>query len=47
VSVDECVITWKGHLSWKVYIPSKRARFGAKSLEVGEDKSGEVWNFIF
>jgi hypothetical protein len=32
VSVDESLMMWKGHLSWKVYIPSKRARFGIKSF---------------
>jgi hypothetical protein len=34
-------------LSWKVYIPSKHARFGIKSLELCETKSGYAWNFIF
>lgn len=33
-------------MSWKVYIPSKHARFGIKSLELCEAKSGYVWNFI-
>jgi hypothetical protein len=27
VSVDESLMMWKGHLSWKVYIPSKHTRF--------------------
>jgi hypothetical protein len=27
-------------------IPSKRARFGIKSFELCEAKSGYVWNFI-
>jgi hypothetical protein len=36
----------EGTLSWKVYIPSKRARFCIKSFEFCETKSGYVWNFI-
>jgi hypothetical protein len=42
VSVDESLMMWKGHTSWKVYIPSKRARFGIKSFELCEAKSGYV-----
>jgi hypothetical protein len=42
VSVDESLMMWKGRLSWKVYIPSKRARFGIKSSELCEAKSGYV-----
>jgi hypothetical protein len=37
---------WKGCLSWKLYVPSKRARFGIKSFELCEAKSGYVWNVI-
>jgi hypothetical protein len=40
VPVDESLMTWK------VYIPSKRSRFGTKSFELCEAKSGYVWNFI-
>jgi hypothetical protein len=46
VSVDESLMMWMGRLSWKVYIPSKRARFGIKSFELCEAKSGYVRNFI-
>jgi hypothetical protein len=42
VSVDEWLLMWKGSLSWKVYIPSKCAKFGIKSFELCEAKSGEV-----
>jgi hypothetical protein len=31
---------------WKVYIPSKRARFDIKSYELYEAKSGYVINFM-
>lgn len=46
VSVDESLMMWKGRLGWKVFIPSKRARFGIKSFELCEAESGYVWNFI-
>jgi hypothetical protein len=46
VSVDECLIMWKGRLMWKVYISSKHARFCIKSFELYEAKSDYVWNFI-
>jgi hypothetical protein len=44
VLVDESLMMWKGHLSWKVYIPFKHTRFGIKSFELCEAKS--VWHFI-
>jgi hypothetical protein len=34
VSVDESLMMLKGRLSWKVYIPSKCARFGIKLFEL-------------
>lgn len=46
VSIDESLMMWKGRLAWKVFIPSKRARFGIKSFELCEAKSGYVWNFL-
>jgi hypothetical protein len=45
MSVDESLMMWKGRLSWKVYIPSERARFCIKSFELCEAKSSYVWNF--
>lgn len=42
VSIDESL------LLWKVYIPSKRSRFGIKSYELCESSSGYVWDlFIY
>jgi hypothetical protein len=38
MSVDESLMMWKGCMPWKVYIPSKCARFGTKSLELCETK---------
>jgi hypothetical protein len=46
VSLDESLMMWQGRLSWKVYIPSKQARFGIKSFDLCEAKSGYVWNCI-
>jgi hypothetical protein len=31
---------------WKVYIPSKHARFGIKSFELCEAKSAYAWKFV-
>jgi hypothetical protein len=45
VSVDESLMMWKEWLSWKVYIPSNRARFGIKSFDLCDAKSAYVWNF--
>jgi hypothetical protein len=46
VLVDKPLMMWKGSLSWKVYIPSKCARFGIQSFELHEAKSGHVCNYI-
>ena len=46
MAVDESLLLWKGRLSWKQYIPSKRARFGIKSFEICESSSGYIWNFF-
>ena len=32
VSVDETMLLWKGRLSWKQFIRTKRARFGFEKL---------------
>ena len=47
ISVDEELLLWKGRLSFKQYIPSKRARFGIKLFSLCED-SGYLWNsFVY
>ena len=46
VSIDESLMLWKGRLSWKQYIPSKRARYGIKSYEICESSSGYIWDFF-
>ncbi|XP_060800870.1 piggyBac transposable element-derived protein 4-like [Amyelois transitella] len=46
VSIDESLLLWKGHLSWKQCIRSKAARFGIKSYELCEAVTGYVVNLI-
>lgn len=45
ICIDECLVLWKGRLSWKQYIPSKRSRFGIKFYVLCESQSGYIWNF--
>lgn len=48
VCIDESLLLWKGRLSWKVYIPSKRSRFGIKSYQICESSTGYIWDlFIY
>ncbi|XP_055928749.1 piggyBac transposable element-derived protein 4-like [Argiope bruennichi] len=48
ISVDESLIAYKGRLSWKQFIPTKRARFGIKLFQLCESESGYIWNcFIY
>ena len=44
VSIDESLLLWKGRLSFKQYIPLKRARFGIKTFMLCED-SGYTYRF--
>lgn len=46
ISVDESLMGWKGRLSWKQYIPSKRKRFGIKFFILCESSTGYVYNFL-
>jgi Transposase IS4/DDE_Tnp_1-like zinc-ribbon len=46
ISIDESLLKYKGRLSWKQYIASKRARFGVKFFTLCESKSGYIWNSI-
>jgi hypothetical protein len=46
VLVDELLMMQKTRLSWKVYLPSECARYGIKSIELCDAKSGYVRNFI-
>ncbi|GFU71794.1 piggyBac transposable element-derived protein 4 [Trichonephila clavipes] len=46
ISVDESLIAYKGRLSWKQYIPQKRARFGIKLFQLCESESDYIWNSL-
>lgn len=46
ICVDESLLLWKGNLSWKQYIPTKRARFGVKLFILSESQSGYIRNII-
>ncbi|GFT38322.1 piggyBac transposable element-derived protein 4 [Trichonephila clavipes] len=46
ISVDESLIAYKCRLSWKQYIPQKRARFGIKLFQLCEIENGYIWNSL-
>jgi len=43
--IDESIVEWKGRLTFKQYIPSKRHRFGIKLFVLCDCKSGFVLDF--
>ena len=45
VAVDEFLSLWKGRLHFRVYIPSKRERYGVELFMLCESKTGYVCNF--
>ncbi|XP_063863871.1 piggyBac transposable element-derived protein 4-like [Scylla paramamosain] len=46
ISSDDSLLLWKGRLSWKRYIPLKRARFGMETYILAESESGYVWDVL-
>lgn len=44
--IDESLLLWKGRLSFKQYIPSKRNRFGIKMFVLCDCTTGVVLDFI-
>lgn len=44
--IDESLMLWKGRLSFKQYIPSKRHRFGVKLFVLCDCQTGFVLDFI-
>ncbi|XP_066918855.1 piggyBac transposable element-derived protein 4-like [Clytia hemisphaerica] len=46
LAIDEYLSLWKGRLSFRVYIPNKRERYGVKLYMLCESSSGYLWNFI-
>lgn len=46
VAIDEYLSLWKGRLSFRVYIPSKRERYGVKLFMLCESSTGYLSKFI-
>lgn len=45
ICVDESLFAWKGRLGFRMYIPSKRSRYGIKIYKLCESNSGYIWNY--
>ena len=43
--IDESLVLWKGRLSFKQYIPSKRRRFGIKLFLLCDVHTGNISDF--
>ena len=46
LSIDESLVLWKGRLSFRQYIPSKRHKFGIKMFVLCDCKTGYILDFI-
>ena len=46
LAIDEYLSLWKGRLSFKIYIPTKRERYGVKIYMLCESATGYIFNFI-
>jgi len=46
VAVDEYLSLWKGRLSFKIYFPNKRERYGVKIYMLCESSTGYLSKFI-
>ncbi|GFX89858.1 piggyBac transposable element-derived protein 4 [Trichonephila clavipes] len=46
LSLDESLMKFKGRLKWKMYIATKRARFGLKFFVLCEAESGYISDFL-
>ena len=44
--IDESLVAFKGRLSWKQYIPSKRTRFGMKCFVLTDVECKMIIDFI-
>lgn len=47
LTVDEMIISWKGRLSFKQYMPMKPVKWGVKSWVLAESKTGYVMDMDF
>ncbi|PNF14286.1 hypothetical protein B7P43_G07092, partial [Cryptotermes secundus] len=46
ICIDESLTLWKGRLAFKMYLPLKASKFGIKTYELCDSKSGYLWSFI-
>ena len=46
LATDEYLSLWKGRLGFRIYIPTKRERYGFKIFILCESKTGYLLNFI-
>ena len=46
IAIDEYLSLWKGRLSFRVYIPNKRERYGIKLYMLCESQTGYLLKFI-
>ena len=46
IIVDEYLSLWKGRLSFRIYIPSKRELYGVKLFMLCESETGYLTSFI-
>ena len=44
ISIDEALLLWKGRLSWKQFIRTKRNIFGIKTFTLADACAGYDWN---
>ena len=45
LSIDESMISFKGHLSFIQYLPKKPHKWGMKAWVLAESTSGYMWNW--
>ena len=45
-SIDEALLLWRGRLSWKQFIRTKRARFSIRTFVLADACTGYVWNSV-
>ena len=45
LSIDEAMISFKGHLSFLQFLPKKPKKWGMKAWALADSKMGYVWNW--
>ena len=46
IAIDESFTLWKGRLSLRQYLPLKASKFGIKTFELCETRTGYLWCFL-